>query len=53
MEKIYCIIQICMISVPIVALISMIFDSRKKESTEISYHITSKRSNKDDDWFDY
>ena len=41
-----------MISVPIVTFISVIIDSRKKEYTEISYHITSK-DNKDDDWFRY
>lgn len=41
-----------MIMVPIVALISAIIDSRKKEYTEISYHITSK-DNKDDEWFRY
>ena len=52
MEKIYWIIQISMIIVPIVAFISAIIDSRKKEYTEISYHITSK-DNKDDEWFRY
>ena len=41
-----------MIMVPIVALISAIIDSSKKEYTEISYHITSK-DNKDDEWFHY
>ena len=41
-----------MIMVPIVALISAIIDSRKKEYTEISYHIISK-DNKDDEWFHY
>ena len=52
MEKIYWIIQSSMIIVPIVAFISAIIDSRKKEYTEISYHITSK-DNKDDEWFRY
>jgi hypothetical protein len=52
MEKIYWIIQSSMIIVPIVAFISTIIDSRKKEYTEISYRITSK-DNKDDDWFRY
>lgn len=41
-----------MIIVPIVAFISAIISSRKKEYTEISYHITSK-DNKDDEWFHY
>lgn len=41
-----------MIIVPIVAFISTIIDSHKKEYTEISYHITSK-DNKDDEWFRY
>lgn len=50
MEKIYCIIQICMIIVPIIALISAIRDSHKKEYTEMSYRITSKDS-KYDEWF--
>lgn len=50
--KIYYILQICMIAVPIIVLISTIIDSHKKEYTEISYHITSK-DNKNDDWFDY
>ena len=39
-----------MIAVPIITLISAIIDSRKKEYTEMSYHITSK-DNKNDDWF--
>lgn len=52
LTKIYYILQICMIAVPIIALISAIIDSRKKEYTEITYHITSK-DNKNDDWFDY
>lgn len=52
MDKIYYIIQICMIIVPVVVLISAIIDSHKKEYTEISYHITSK-DNKDDEWFRY
>lgn len=47
MEKIYYIIQICMIIVPVVGFIITIINSRKKEYTEISYHITSK-DNKDD-----
>lgn len=41
-----------MIAVPIITLIIAIIDSRKKESTEITYHITSK-NNKNDDRFDY
>jgi len=41
-----------MIIVPIVASIGIIIDSRKKESTEISYHITLK-DNKNDEWFRY
>lgn len=50
--KIYYILQICMIIVPIITLISAIIDSRKKEYKEITYHISSK-DNKNDDWFDY
>lgn len=52
MLKIYLILQISMIIVPIVTFISAIIDSHKKEYTEISYHITSK-DNKDDEWFCY
>lgn len=37
-----------MIVVPIIALISTIINSRKKEYKEITYHITSK-DNKNDD----
>lgn len=48
--KIYYILQICMILVPVIVLISAIIDSRKKEYKEITYHITSKDS-KDDYWF--
>lgn len=50
LNKAYYIVQLCMIAVPIIALIYAIIDSRKKEYTEISYHITSKDS-KDDYWF--
>ena len=50
--KIYYILQICMILVPVIVLISAIIDSRKKEYKEITYHITSK-DNKNDDWFTY
>ena len=50
--KIYYILQICMIAVPIIVLISAIINSNKKEYTEVTYHITSK-TNENDDWFDY
>lgn len=50
--KIYYILQICMIAIPIIALIDTIISSRKKEYKEITYHITSK-DNKNDDWFNY
>lgn len=52
LTKIYYILQICMIAVPIIAIISTIINSHKKEYKEITYHITSK-DNKNDDWFTY
>lgn len=43
LTKIYYILQICMIAVPIITFVNAIISSRKKEYKEITYHITSKK----------